>query len=68
MPLAPRKRSCDASKVFVLYRDRRRVSTGRFDDNRASVEVSRTVIIDVGNMLRDDVLMGGDQRHGRSWP
>ena len=43
MPLAPRKRSCDASKVFVLYRDRRRVSTGRFDDNRVTSHERRSI-------------------------
>ena len=43
MPLAPRKRSNDASKVFVLYRDRRRVSTGRFDDNRVTSHERRSI-------------------------
>ena len=33
-----------------------------------SVEAARTVVIIVGNMLTDDVLMGGERRHGIGWP
>ena len=68
MPLAPRKRLCDyahsSATVAVSPRDTSTTTAW----HATSVEAMRTVVIIVGNMLTDDVLMGGERRHGHWWP